>query len=100
LYAEYPYDGDRYYSPLSFIFGKASANQPVIWFKSCDVVGDFARMRFEREMAGVEQMHLGVGIVAAKRFRAGGQKKCIAPACPRLPDQQSAVKDDVQIRRY
>jgi hypothetical protein len=68
--------------------------------KSCDVVGDFARMRFEREMAGVEQMHLGVGIVAAKRFRAGGQKKCIAPACPRLPDQQSAVKDDVQIRRY
>ena len=45
---------------------------------------DFGDARLQREMAGIEEMHLGVGVVALEGLGAGRQEERIVLA----PDRQ------------
>ena len=57
--------------------------------KGADRRGDLMRMGFKREMTGLEEAHLGVGIVAPERLRAGRQEERIVLA----PDRQESAGD-------
>ena len=59
-----------------------------------DQRGDLVRMRFQREVARVEQMHFGVGDVAAVGFGAGRQEGCVVLA----PDGQQRRLVGAEIR--
>src|SRR5690242_19134738 len=52
--------------------------------KVADDRGDLGRMAFQREVAGLEQVNLGIRIVALVGVRAGGQEKWIVLA----PDRE------------
>src|SRR5215470_6233546 len=75
--------------------GQARGQEPI------DHGADLLDVGFEREMPGVEKVHLGIGNVAPERFRAGRQKERVvrSPHCEQRRPRRAEVSLERRVER-